>query len=144
MGESEETTAAGSAGLLRTHLRCPPKRLPGCPRGEAKSSDYSRQAVALRSSPGRRRCNRFLVWVCAYWPPPTQDAFNGIGEDDAPMMKTNENENELKELRTFTDLIHSKNKVGKQIEAGKQGKNRENTGCGEVRSVSMFCIIWLR
>lgn len=27
------------------------------------------------------------------------------------MIKANENENELKELRTFTDLVHSKNKV---------------------------------
>lgn len=27
------------------------------------------------------------------------------------MLKLNENENELKELRTFTDLVHSKNKV---------------------------------
>lgn len=40
-----------------------------------------------------------------------QDAFNEIGEDDAPLIKMNENENELKELRTFTDLVHSKNKV---------------------------------
>ncbi|CAM9831714.1 unnamed protein product [Scytosiphon promiscuus] len=44
------------------------------------------------------------------------DAFNGIGEDDAPLIKTNENENELKELRTFTDLIHSKNKVMSAID----------------------------
>lgn len=40
-----------------------------------------------------------------------QDAFHGVGDDDSLLIKANENENELKELRTFTDLIHSKNKV---------------------------------
>ncbi|CAB1102561.1 unnamed protein product [Ectocarpus sp. CCAP 1310/34] len=45
-----------------------------------------------------------------------EDAFNGIGEDDAPLTKTNENEDELKELRTFTDLVHSKNKVMSAID----------------------------
>lgn len=34
-------------------------------------------------------------------------------DDDAPTLKLNENENELKELRTFTDLVHSKNKASK-------------------------------
>ncbi|CAN0517417.1 unnamed protein product, partial [Scytosiphon promiscuus] len=38
-----------------------------------------------------------------------QDAFHGGGDDDSLLIKANENENELKELRTFTDLIHSKN-----------------------------------
>lgn len=68
------------------------------------SSTLGSQAPTLRLSSRDTGINLFVRFI-------EQDAFVGVGDDDATMLKLNENENELKELRTFTDLIHSKNKV---------------------------------
>lgn len=58
-------------------------------------------------------CRKESVWVAPHRMD-SQDTFTSVGDgldDDVATLKANDNENELKELRTFADLVHSKNKV---------------------------------